>query len=50
MKQMFAKFSMGAEEEPEEPEPPEQLLPELSTKGVAEYILSDKCKFQNKFS
>lgn len=41
---------MGAEEEPEEPEPPEQLLPELSTKGVAEYILSDKCKFQNKFS
>jgi len=43
LKQMFAKFSMGAEEQPEEPEPPEQLLPELTPKGVAEYILSDKC-------
>ena len=41
---MFAKFSMGAEEKPEEPEPPEQLLSELTLKGVAEYILSDKCK------
>uniref|UniRef100_H2ZEV4 NAD-dependent protein deacetylase n=1 Tax=Ciona savignyi TaxID=51511 RepID=H2ZEV4_CIOSA len=45
LKDLFQKFSVATTNvDDDTEEQPEQLLPEVSFKGVAEYIASDKCK------
>ena len=44
LRQLFAQFRASAQEEETEEEKPEQLLPELSVQGVADFIKSEKCK------
>ena len=42
IQQLFSRFTTQCA--PEEEEKPEQLLPELTIQGVADYIKSKKCE------
>ncbi|XP_078489170.1 NAD-dependent protein deacetylase sirtuin-2 [Ciona intestinalis] len=44
LKNLFSTINLGELINKDDEEKPEQLLPEVTFKGVAEYIKSDKCK------